>query len=667
MSIKYRQDLRYPSVMKPGVFKEVTEIVGGVDVLAEKWQTLTGIDEQEIDKFKFALGTWVQMSRRKRRILILPPGPVSEIAFGSGEGEIFEPKPTQRPAGFPYDIYEWANDKEELLEQANSASDDVLQSDFYTAEDENGANRFTIMDSDEYRNDPNYGPGLWLFNRIDGLLNNNFNEVKKKGSGDKPYAYIRERRVEGLGFTNSPEWYDKIKVGTKSPNRAWKCTKRKRQDNFGSGDYIIHLEPNISDSKWNDELRRGKLSPLVQYEWKPSLSLITDPQTGLSAYGEWVEGGGLVHTETQAKSNNVYVGVVTNKPITNFEEIKEEDLFLYHDIGSDNYKDASAPLKVFFSMNLYEGDTGDRNGVLKYVILEWGDEKEKIKSENLLNSEFFFHYENEDGVFDYIKYKKLCLLIENGTDISKDEVNESFAERGTLLSHVYTEPGVKTIKTMVMRLNNDGDELLETYEVHTNIFIADPNQTIQDFNIFGADEFTVLPLENELEPIIGNIDERSEYVRSIKKIENNDLYESTDYLEKLYADDFLPKVSDKLYGEYAGNLDLGITRVFKKPYNIFDFIGGDAIEIISNNFEFSQDSLPKNSSATEILISNEDCLINLDPSNQTTNQIENTGNSDEKGILMGDYRLVKNPNQKIRKDDSMSLPRINTQRKRQAF
>ena len=211
------------------------------------------------------------------------------------------------------------------------------------------------------------------------------------------------------------------------------------------------------------------------------------------------------------------------------------------------------------------------------------------------------------------------------------------------------------------------EKLLETSIVYTNIFVADPNQKIQDFNIFGAQDYSVLPLEKELEPIIGNIDKRSEYVRSIEKIKNNDLFETSDYLEKLYTDDFLPKVNNDLYGKYAGNIDLGITRVFKKPYNIFDFIGGDALEIINNNFEYPQDSLPLNSSATEILIDNGDCVVELNPSNQNNAQIENTALSDEKGVLMGDYRLVKNPEQEIRRDNSMATPKINTQKKRQAF
>ena len=135
----------------------------------------------------------------------------------------------------------------------------------------------------------------------------------------------------------------------------------------------------------------------------------------------------------------------------------------------------------------------------------------------------------------------------------------------------------------------------------------------------------------------------------------------------MYADDFLPKVNNDLYGQYAGNIDLGITRIFKRSRSIFDFIGGDALQIINNNFEYERDSLPLNSSATEILIEDGHCVVNFDPSNQNNEQIENTGTSDEKGLLMGDFRLVKNPKQKIKKEDAMKFPRLNTQKTRQAF
>ena len=83
---------------------------------------------------------------------------------------------------------------------------------------------------------------------------------------------------------------------------------------------------------------------------------ITDPETGLKSYGDWVEGGSLVVTENQASSDNQYVGLVTKTPIQNVSDIEQDDLFLYHEIGSDDYKDISAPLEVYFSFNYFERD-----------------------------------------------------------------------------------------------------------------------------------------------------------------------------------------------------------------------------------------------------------------------------------------------------------------------
>ena len=441
--------------------------------------------------------------------------------------------------------------------------------------------------------------------------------------------------------------------------------------------YIVRLEVNVTDPFVSSQLMKGTTSEFSSWTWQPRPDLYTDPDTGLQAFGEWMASDNLVKIENQRVSDNKYVGLVTKNPIENVEEIQQGDLFLYHELNSEDYKDISSPLEVFFSMNYHTIDeVTSLAGKVKYYIIEWGDEDEKMSDENLLNSEFLYIYETEDQTFSYVKYKKLMLLIEDMDEIQGGEIAEVYndeedvetpATRGKLHSHVYTEPGVKTIKTMVLRFDTTGAKLLETSLVYTNIFIADPNQTIQNFNIFGGEDYTVLPLEEELEPIIGNIDKRSEYVRSIEKIKNNDLYQSSDYLEKLYADEFLPKVNQDLYGEYAGNVDLGLTRVFKKPYDIFDFIGADKLQIINNNFEYPQDSLPLNSSATEILIDNGDCVVNLNPSNQNNDQVENTGVSDEKGLLMGDFRLVKNPKQKIRKEDAMQIPKLNTQKKRQAF
>ena len=145
------------------------------------------------------------------------------------------------------------------------------------------------------------------------------------------------------------------------------------------------------------------------------------------------------------------------------------------------------------------------------------------------------------------------------------------------------------------------------------------------------------------------------------------MYESSDYLEKLYAEEFLPAVDNSLYGDYAGNLDLGQSRVFNKPYDIYDFITDDKQSVVDNQFEITQDSLPLDSSATEILINNTDCVIELTPSNLNNFDIENTALSSEKGILIGDYSLIKEKGKRIRREDTMELPRLEQRQDKQAF
>ena len=698
MAIQWKRNSRYPSVTKPGVFPRIQEFDDfGVDILEDTWFELTGIDEQEMNKFKFSLGTWVQTSRRNRRVRILSADAVNTVTYpitdnteGSGTTE---PKPDYKPEGFLNDLspFEWAKGK--------SASYGKLQT--FTDGD------VTQMISTADTLDPDYkadnwveiggGPKVkWLkptvtrekFERhvfgagrdVDGVI-----DIKSGQSRSEYYP------IPNLEAHNRIRYYAKtfwtinyrlpfagrgdhdVKVGMITEDYAWVCYATEAK-NLGYGtDFRYKWKPNITHPRWVEDNKLGTPSPGFQWFWLPSNNIepITDSETGLEAHGEWIEGEGLVQTQNQASSKNQYVGLVTKTPISDVKQIQQQDLFLYHEIGSDEYQDISSPLEVYFSLNYLERDPDPLRSLdkIRYLVLEWGDEPEKISDEDMLNSEFFYLYETDDSVFDGTKYKKLCLLAENAKLIYDEEIGAGgdVIDRGDLESHVYIEPGIKTIKTIVMRFDETNSLLLETSLVHTNIFIADPNQTIQDFNIFGGQDFTVLPLEKKLEPIIGNVDRRSEYVRSVEKIRDNDLYESSDYLEKLYADQFLPNIYDELYGKYAGNIDLGVTRVFKKPYDIFDFIGADKLDVINNNFQYDQDSLPLNSSATEILISNKDCVVNLDPSDQTNAQIENNGISDEKGLLMGDYRLVKNPEQQIRREGGMATPKINTQNKKQAF
>ena len=84
---------------------------------------------------------------------------------------------------------------------------------------------------------------------------------------------------------------------------------------------------------------------------------------------------------------------MTKSPIQNISDIEQDDLFLYHKTDSDDYKNISAPLEVYFSLN-YEQRDDDlvrSSDVVKYQVLEWGDEDEQMSDQEILNSEFFIY------------------------------------------------------------------------------------------------------------------------------------------------------------------------------------------------------------------------------------------------------------------------------------
>ena len=199
--------------------------------------------------------------------------------------------------------------------------------------------------------------------------------------------------------------------------------------------------------------------------------------------------------------------------------------------------------------------------------------------------------------------------------------------------------------------------LLETILINTNIVVNDAGESLQDFNIFGASDFNVLPLKtdvNKREIIIGGLTEKSKYVESVRKIERDDLYGRKDYLEKAYNEKFLPLMEQSIFGNHPGKLDLSATKIFTKPYDISYFI-----EPISEDENRSR--------AINILIDNNECIFEINPSDIDRGAIENTGRSNDKAILIGDYKLIKEHNRELRKESNMEIPQVETRRDNQAF
>ena len=199
----------------------------------------------------------------------------------------------------------------------------------------------------------------------------------------------------------------------------------------------------------------------------------------------------------------------------------------------------------------------------------------------------------------------------------------------------------------MFRLSADESLLHETTLISTNINVGETDESLDDFNLYGSDNFNILPMKVEgKELIVGAVDKQSDYVESLKTIEQDDTYGARDYLEKTYIEKFIPKADDSEYGDYPGKIDLATTRLFTKPYDISYFL---------------------NSKATDILIDDTDCLVELNPNEIDNDRIENTGKSDDVGFVVGDYKLIKRKDEPMVKEDLMSTPQIQKTRDNQAI
>ena len=296
---------------------------------------------------------------------------------------------------------------------------------------------------------------------------------------------------------------------------------------------------------------------------------------------------------------------------------------------------------------------------VKYHVLDWGDGDEPMTEDKIRQTEFFSIYDQEPDDIDKFQVKNLMQTVEIAKPIYENGILN-------LTSHTYTEPGVKKIKTLIFKLDENGTAIYETIVMNTSIVVNSVDSLLQDFNSFGASEFNVLPLSTtEKELIIGGgINSDSNYVSSLEAIDSNNAYESDDFIEKNYYNDFNKTLKSGSYGENI-NLDLSTVRFFDKPKNLYDFITDDIDELIQSNF--SIENLPANSSATDIFINSTDCKIELGMDDANGIMVENTSNSNESGILIGDYSLIKEESEDIKKEDNMDVPEFETDSTKQAF
>ena len=288
----------------------------------------------------------------------------------------------------------------------------------------------------------------------------------------------------------------------------------------------------------------------------------------------------------------------------------------------------------------------------KYQVVQWGDEKQLLTDDQIKDSFFFKFYDSEDYPkpedYFYKKYQQAQLV--NSVPIQ------------TNIKHTYNTPGIKNLKIVVYRYTKDTAFILQTYLVSKNIVVNDGILKSQDFNIFGSNDFKFLPISNN-QAIIGGFDIESDYNNSVEKLVKDNLFLKEEFLDRVSAKDYINRFNNGFLGETPGQLNLGQMRVFNKPKDIYDFIGGNKLEWINQN----SGSLPLNSLATDIFIDDEDCTIDLNPSNFNYSVLNNQVGLSSIGVLVGDYKLKQSEGESVVKEGIPKLPELDDTKDRQAF
>ena len=90
MAIYFKKEPKYPSTSKPGIFcYDPTN--------EEKWEEYTGIDDDALDKYKFAIGTWEEISRQNISINLHK---FEDLDFVNLKFDPDTNSPTEPPEGF---------------------------------------------------------------------------------------------------------------------------------------------------------------------------------------------------------------------------------------------------------------------------------------------------------------------------------------------------------------------------------------------------------------------------------------------------------------------------------------------------------------------------------------------------------------------------------------
>ncbi len=414
-------------------------------------------------------------------------------------------------------------------------------------------------------------------------------------------------------------------------------------------------------------------------------------------------------SSTAFQANGVYSDW---RPISNIfvgnDYLSGVYLQTYYGTNTDEYLGSSAPNIVNLYFSIQDGDNNPQivdelfgqeyyqKIIEKYQAMGMGDmdvetllsENNKYLSQNLKFFVMDWDWKEEDDdfldvQFPYTDEEMIAYNYNDNTFI----VQDAFTPDGSpnTLQHQYNSPGLKIIKAFVMSTvtNALGEEhVLVIKSLTVRIYLGLDDIYIEDFADIGGPDFTFIPWPYT-SPIIGGIDDQSQYIKSLNKVVNNNLFDDSELVERNFARKAL---ENQELGQSPGSLDIEQTRLFIDgsydmakllgiepfyenvdagtyytyyPYDKFE--GTGRWDGINNKYpeETSVGSIFINDTLDLNLLSK--CLFEFNFGASDGRTVRDSSGNGNKGIFIGDFKVAKeSKDSPLRRDSVMDTPSTDT-------
>ena len=301
---------------------------------------------------------------------------------------------------------------------------------------------------------------------------------------------------------------------------------------------------------------------------------------------------------------------------------------------------------------------------LKFFVVDWDWKEDEMDIKDII-----FPYTDEE----------LFALQSDNTFYVRDVFNSDGSPN--VLQHQYNSPGIKTIKMIVMSTvtNSYNEELvLVLKSLDVRIFLGLDDVYIEDFADVGGPDFTFIPWPIT-SPIISGLSDKSQYIKSLKYIVDNNLFTDNQLIDRNFA---RKSLENDEYGDYLGNSDIEQVRYFKSGNFDMAYLLGiqSSYENINlgtyySYFPFDKyqgfgrwdgitKKYPAESSITEIFINDyndqtliSNCLFEINGGETDGRTIRDSSGNGNKGVLIGDFSVKKETKETdIRRDSVMKTP-----------